>query len=146
MPSAFELLARICGTRHIRIRLASDVFAFSQGESRSQIRPVVWFERADASWRIVAVGDQPPPTPSTAVAVDLVADRTGTVPVIRERGLGAVLRFGIRSLPNPARIPVQRPEVVFEDDEFLAPAFSNEQRHALTRAVTAAGAVGCRFE
>lgn len=143
MPSAYEFLARIFGTKPIRIRLAAEAFVFSQGESRNQIRPIVWFEPAASSGRIVAVGDQSPP--ANAVAVHLLADGIAAIPVAqRERALEALLRFGIRTLRNPGTIAVQRPEVIFENDKLLAAAFEHKQREALTRAVD--WAFGCRFE
>jgi hypothetical protein len=143
VPSAYEFLARIFGTKPIRIRLAPDAFVFSQGESRNRIRPIVWFEPAASSGPILAVGDQSPPP--NAVAVDLAADGIAAIPVAqRERALEAVLRFGVKSLRNPATIAVQRPEVIFENDELLAAAFDHKQREALINAV--GWAFGCRFE
>lgn len=134
MPSAYEFLARIFGTKPIHVRLAADAFVFSQGESRSQIRPIVWFERADSPGLIVAAGDQSPPP--SGVAVHLISDGLSDVPVTqRERALEAILRFGIKALPNPARIPIQLPAVIFENDVVLAAAFEGRQRKALEKAV-----------
>ena len=77
MVSAYELLAKLFGTKPIHIRLDADVFLFSQGDSRTQITPVVWHDRADFSGRIVAVGDQSPP--ANAVPVHLITDRSANI-------------------------------------------------------------------
>jgi hypothetical protein len=77
--------------------------------------------------------------------VHLTADGTAATSAIqRAKALEAVIRFGIKSLPNPARIPIQRPAVVFESDRLLAAAFDNQQRQALAKAVN--WAHECRFE
>jgi hypothetical protein len=134
-------LAELFGTKPIHV-LAPDAFVFSQGDSQSQIRPLVWFDRTRSSRRIVAAGEQSPP--ANAIAVHLIADGMLALPMAqREEALEAVLRVGIKSLRNPARIVIQRPEVIFENDELLAAVFEHRQREALAKAVD--WAFGCRF-
>jgi hypothetical protein len=143
MRSAYEWLASVCGTQPIRVRLATQAFTFSHGDSRAELTPVVWFADSTDDKCIVAVGEDP--VAAGAVSVDLMDQRVMSIPMARrQRALWAILHLGIKRLRNPARFAIQLPEVIFTNDQVLASAFDNQQRQALVQAV--AWAPSCRFE
>lgn len=77
--------------------------------------------------------------------MDLTSADALPVPAeVRQAALEAVLFFGLKALAHTGTI--QRPEVVFQNDGVLAKTFGNEQRQALSNAVSAARAFGSRFE
>ncbi len=143
MASLYEFFARLLGTKPIHVSLAADAFTFSRGDTRVQIRPLVWLEHEGATARIVAIGDKPPPP--GAIAVDLASSRVVRLPSpLRQRALEAVLFQGLKSLSHQGTI--QRPEIIFHGDSILAPAFDSQQRDALEQAASRARAFGTRFE
>lgn len=142
-PLLYAVFAKLLGTTPIHVRLAADAFTFSRGETRVHVRPLAWFDGADSSRKVVAVGDQPPPP--RAFAVDLTsADALAFPAEVCQAALEAVLFFGLKALAQTGTF--QRPEIVFQNDGVLAKTFGNEQRQALSNAVSAAHAFGSRFE
>jgi hypothetical protein len=143
LPSVYEWLARLLGTQPIHVSLAAEVFRFSCGDSRVHIRPLVWVAHAGPAGRIVAVGDEPPP--AGGIAVDLISSQDPTISLaLRQKALEAVLFVGFKKLGGTGSI--QRPEIIFHNDNVLAPRFENKQREALRQAALAARAFGTRFE
>jgi hypothetical protein len=142
VPSIYDFLARLLGTKPIRVRLASDAFTFRCGHSQSHVRPVVWCASAGPP-KILAIGDDAPL--HGAMLVELSSPQALALPLhVRKQGLTAVLARGFRGLGAEATI--QRPEIIFENDTVLAAVFEGEQREALRKAALATGAIGSRFE
>ena len=143
MPALYELLARLLGTKPIRVNLALDAFTFSCGDTTVHLRPLVWLEHAGPTARILAVGYDAPP--AGGIAVDLTSSHNAAISLaMRQRALEALLGVGFKKLAGTATF--QRPEVVVRNDSILSQGFENEQREALRQAALAAHAVGVRFE
>ena len=132
MISAYDLLARLLGTKPIHVTLGADVFTFMSGNTRSHVRARVWVQRQDGgNERIIAVGDEQPL--GDASLIDLAsAHLHGMSPDLRVKALTAVLNRGFKGLASEATI--QTPEIVFHNDEAIAEAFANHQRDALRQA------------
>ena len=143
MPTPYEKLAWVLGTKPVEINFAEDAFTFSCGDATIRVTPIVWLEQSDCAAQVVAVGDDPPQSPANPVY--LTSAQIDTLPVAtRQKALESLLDVGMRQLPSGRRL--QRPVIVFRNDNILAHAFENEQREALRQVASAALAVEVRFE
>lgn len=137
----YELLAKLLGTKPIRVHLTSDTFIFRCGLTESHVRPVVWC--AADSTTVLSVGDEAPP--AGGLPVHLASSEAFALPFrVRQQALRAALARGFKTLQSEAAI--QRPEIIFHNDDVLATAFEGQQRESLRLASLGLGAQGVRFE
>lgn len=139
----YELLAKLLGTKPIRVHLTSDTFIFRCGLTESHVRPVVWCAAAAASTTVLSVGDEAPP--AGGLPVHLPSSEALALPFrVRQQALRAALARGFKTLQAEATI--HRPEIIFHNDDVLATAFEGQQTESLRQASMRLGAQGVRFQ